>query len=172
MTRLLALLFAVLPLAHAAGGDNSASPTLCLTYHVYLNGQPFPMPKGFDRMTTEKFSRIGYRPAPCTTAQIQLSMAMRITGETRENTRIRTSINGKNGHRTGHYEADISGQQYDEDPSAWVQSTALGFGSVMVQIDPDYPAKAMDALAEAVAAEQKNAEGQKASGGSYGARMK
>jgi hypothetical protein len=142
------LLFAALSVAPAAADDAKASPTLCLTYRMYLNGQAVAMPQGYDRMMTEKLSKMGYRPTPCATAQIRLSIDMRIVGETRENTRVDMSIEGRYGSRTGHYQTHFSGQQYEEDPTHLVQSMALGLGSVMVEIDPDYTQRLLEKLLE------------------------
>jgi len=138
------LIFALLSVAHAAGDDAKGSPTLCLTYRMYFDGQAVPMPQGYDRMMTEKLAKMGYRPAACTTAEIRLPVDMRIVGETRENARVNMSIEGRYGSRTGHYQTYCSDQQYEEDPTRLVQSMALGLGSVTVEIDPAYTQRLLE----------------------------
>ena len=142
------LLFVSMPLAYAASDDVRLSPTLCVTYRMYLNGEAVPLPQGYDRLMTEKLSTMGYRPAPCGTAQIRLSVAMRITGQTRENTTVLIFVDGKNGARSGHYQTQFSGREYEAQPTQMIQSMALGLGSVMVEIDPEYTQKALQKLLE------------------------
>lgn len=142
------LLLVSMPLAYAATDDVRVNPTLCVTYRMFLNGEAVPLPQGYDRLMTEKLSTMGYRPAPGATAQIRLSIEMRITGQTRENTTVLISVDGKNGARTGHYQTHFSGLQYEADPTQMIQSMALGLGSVMVEIDPAYTQKALQKLLE------------------------
>lgn len=137
---------ATMPLAHAATDDPKVSPTLCVTDRMYLNGQAIPLPQGYDRMMTEKLAKIGYRPAPCSTAQIRLSLEFRMTGRSEKDAQVNISFDGRNGSRVGSYRTQISGQQFESDHTEMTQSITLGLGSVMVKIDPDYPRRLLKSI--------------------------
>jgi hypothetical protein len=140
------VMFATMPLAHAAADGPGVSPTLCVTDRMYLNGQAIPLPQGYDRMVTEKLSKVGYRPAPCSTAQIRLSLEFRMTGRSEKDAQVNISIDGANGSRVGSYRTQISGRQFESDHAKMVESMALALGGVMVEIDPDYPRRLLKSM--------------------------
>jgi hypothetical protein len=142
------MLFATTAFGQSAADTSKVGPTLCVTYRMYINTQSIPLPAGYDRMMTEKLSTMGYRPAACSTAQIQLAIEMRITGQNQEDAKVVVSIDGRNGSRTGHYQTRLTGRQYDQDPTQMIKAMALGFGSVMVEIDQDYPQRLLQKLIE------------------------
>ena len=94
---------------------------------------------------TEKLSKIGYRPAACATAQIRISIEMRVTGDSEETGQIKISIDGKNGSRTGHYDKQISAREFHGNHTQMIQSMGVGMASVMAQVDPEYPKKVLEA---------------------------
>jgi hypothetical protein len=108
---------------------------------MYVKDTPVPTTAGYDQMMAEKLSRMGYSAATCATAQILVSMEMRVTGDNEETGRVMLSIDGKNGSRKGHYDNTITAADFHQNHERVIQSMGLGLAGVMAQIDPEYPKK-------------------------------
>ena len=116
--------------------------TICVTMRMYAEGKSYPFPGVTDSEATEKLSKLGYRPAPCNSAQIRLSLEVRITGQTEETAQVTITADGKNGSRPGHYQTQIPAKQFAQ---TMAENVGRAMVTVMTEIDPDYTKRVMDA---------------------------
>lgn len=94
-------------------------------------------------MIERSLAKMWYRPAACTVAQVRLSIEMRITG-TQDRPRVTLSIVGKSGVHVGKYSTEFSGDQFETDHDRMITAMALGFSSVMEQVEPGYAQKLLE----------------------------
>jgi hypothetical protein len=133
---------ALLALPSLAAAQTDPASTICLTMQMYVEGKSYPFPAGTDSAMTERLSKLGYRPAPCNSAQIRLSLEVRLTGQTEETARATITADGTNGNRPAHYQTAISGKLFVQGMGA---SMAEPMVRVLNELDPLYTKRVFDA---------------------------
>jgi len=133
---------ALLALPSLAAAQAVPASTICLTMRMYVEGKSYPFPAGTDSAMTERFSKLGYRPAPCNSAQIRLSLEVRLTGETEETGKVTITADGTNGNHPGHYQTQMSAKLFTQNMAANMGQALV---TVLNDVDPQYTKRVFDA---------------------------
>jgi len=136
--------------AHAENGVTT--PTFCMAWHYQINGNTVPLDVSRPAQT---LSRFGYRPAPCSKAQIRISLSITITGDTRENAIAKVVADGTNGTRRGHYQKEIPARQLFENRDEFTERVSIALYDALYKIDPEFRQRLINALANANGTGQK-----------------
>ena len=138
-------LLSVLPLVHAFASDGTVTKetTICTTYRLFVFDTQVKLPPEYNQMIEKSLAKMWYRPVACSVAQVRLSIEMRISG-TQDSRHVGVSILGQSGARSGKYATEFAGDQFESDHDRMIAALALGFSSVMEQIEPNYAQKLLD----------------------------